>query len=294
MWRNMLIDFSLIKAAKKNALKKYIKICFFSGLSFFLYSTGCSNVLSNFSNTEDDISLYYAAREYVRKALYTDALTSCALISPLYLAKPEVTDICASAYAGRCGFNLLDMVSDLDTYATTPPAEKIFHWLILRYGGTTASSITDCGSAESLIRAQGAASLRTNDQNAFMVMLSLQTIYTVLNETADTDENNILDGGFDACAISAANAQVVGSAFWELDKSLDQLAALPLYTNLDTAVDALCTALAAIGQDLCAAASPLGLAAAELKGARSLLKEGAATGVNQCGGGASVATCNCP
>lgn len=280
MWQNMRFGF------------KYSR--FLTVLTFFLYSTSCSNVLSDFSDTEDDTSLYYAAREAVREERYTDAIASCALISTTYSTQPEVADICASAYAGRCGFKLLDRVSDIDTYLTTPPAEKLFHWLITLYGGTTASSITDCGSAESIIRAQGAASLRTNDQNAFMVMLSIQTIYTVLNEVADTNEDNALDGGFDACAISAANAQVIGSAFWELDKSLDQLSTLAAYTALDTAVDTICGLLAGIGKDLCAAASPTALAAAELEGARSLMKEGAAIGVNQCGGGASVATCSCP
>lgn len=264
-------------------------------LVLFMNTVSCSNRFSSFALTTDNESLLYTAKIALRDADYTAAIEACTDMPESFLAEKRVTDVCASAYAGRCGYTLTSMVADIDTYATTLPPEKLFHWFMTQITGTTATSITDCSAAEDLLRAQGAASDRTDDQNAFMILLSIRTISVIVNETADATDDNVTDGGFDACtSISAAQAQALGSAFWELDKSLDELSANSFYSALDTAVDGLCTALSGLGEDLCGAASPEGLGTAELKGARSLIKEGAVVGVDQCGSDGTLATCNCP
>jgi hypothetical protein len=293
MWQNFLTAFNAAKnKSNRRLVKKSVQIFL---LSLFLASNGCDNKFTSFANKTDDTSLYYTALIDLRTASYTTAIAACTAMSAGFLSRRDVAVVCASAYAGRCGFTIPQTTTRIDTYISTPPAEKLFLYFMTLITGTTAQSLTDCSTAQSLLRGIGAAALRTSDENALMTLLSLHTISVVLNETADITDDGVVDGGFDACtSVNAAQAQEVGLAFWELNQSLIALSASPFYSTLATGVSGLCTLLTGIGEDLCASATPTSMSVSELKGARSLLKEGAAVGVDQCGGGASLATCNCP
>lgn len=281
MWRNLLIDFKTIVIAV-----------------IFFFSTSCENRFIGFADKTTDEALYYTALKGIRDADYDTAIQACTYMSGGFSARPSTAEVCASAYAGRCGFQTLDMVTYIESYAASPPPEKLFHYLMKQYSTTSASKLADCETAEDILQGIGTAAQRSDDQNGLMLLLSIHKIAVALNEAADKfgadADDGTIPGGFGACAMTAAEAQAIGSAFWELDKSLDVLSTNSLYTALDTAVDALCTALNVLTVDLCAAADPTALTAAELKGARSLIKEGAAVGVDECGGGQSLATCNCP
>ncbi|OFZ11059.1 MAG: hypothetical protein A2Z20_02105 [Bdellovibrionales bacterium RBG_16_40_8] len=261
-----------------------------------IFSVSCSNALSNFANKTDDEALYYTALDGIRSADYASAIAACTSMSTSFSGEARSTNLCAAAYAGSCGYSLLTMISDLDTYFTTPPPEKLFHWYLTQNLGATQTRINDCDTAEAKIRSLGPASTRTADQNSFMVMLSIYKIGLVTTDAGDTGNDQILDVGFDACtSISDAQAQSIGSAFWELDKSLTALSANLYYSTLAGVVGALCTALNGIGKDLCNATDQTNLSPVELDGARSLIKEGAVVGVDQTGcSGGTVATCNCP
>ena len=80
----------------------------------------------------------------------------------------------------------------------------------------------------------------------------------------------------------------------QFDKALDALSSNSFYSPLDAVMDFQCTALNLISKDLCAATDPESLSAAETQGAQSFLKEGSLFGLDQCGGDATVAVCNCP
>jgi hypothetical protein len=275
-------------------------------------SLSCSNALSNFADKGDDQALYYEVLEHIRQSRFSAAIDTCAEMSTEFVETPKVLQLCAEAYAGRCGFRILDMVNDLDTYLTTTPSEKLFHWLMTKVGTTTAAQATDCESAMSLLYTIGTASLRTRDQNALMVMLSLHSIAATLDVAGDRntdtpldDDDGVLDPGFDdACGADLTNEQAeqIGAAFWHLKMSVYVLAASgEPYATLDTSTDALCTAMdwlaGGAGDGLCGATSPSALNAVRLLNARSLIAEGSVVGVDQagCNGGTIVDPgCNCP
>lgn len=294
MCLNLPIDFKFINPKH---VKKYSKLTWI--FIFFLGNISCSNQFTGFANRTTDESLLSSAQKHLRNADYGDAIAACSYMSDAFIADEDVAMICASAYAGRCGYSFMGMVDDLSAYATAFGLDAtltLFEWYITQIT-STAQQISDCSAAESIIRNLGAASTRTNDQNAFMTLLSLRTIALIADETADANNDGARDG--DVCAtITAGLGQSLGSAFWELDKSLDELATnLPTndyYPALDTIVDNFCTALLGLGKDLCGAASPLALGATELHGARSVIKEGLVLGVDQCTGNAPVVGCSCP
>lgn len=262
-------------------------------LSFLSYSVGCSNALSSFANKTTDPALYYSVLEAVREAQYSTAISYCGDFSDTYLERTDVITLCASAYAGRCGFSTLDMATFLSNYPATTP--KLFPYLLTLIPNATATSSDDCNSAVALLRTIGVASDRTADENAFMVLLALHTVTKVLKESGDANNDDVIDVAYSTCSnITAGQAQKAGLAFYELDKSLDELSTNSLYGAIDVIVDALCTALTGLAEDLCAAASPGALSAAERKGIMSVLHEGAVVGIDQNVDGATIATSNCP
>jgi hypothetical protein len=286
MWRNLLIDFS----------RRKVSLIIFSALVFLL-NTSCDNFFESFADKSEDEALLFTAKKAIRDADYDAAVEACTLMSAGYYAKSAAADVCSAAYAGRCGFTLTGMITTLGAYPGLP--SSYLGWFITQLDTATNQAAidkaTDCSTAEEIIRSQGDASERTADQNLLMLLLSLQTMAAIADSTADSNFDDVLDPAFDACIagdVSATEAQNFGSAFWEFDKVLDVLQADPDYTALDTLVDAICAAPEA--QGLCAATSPLALAAGPIKGARTILKEGV-FGVNQCGGNIPISgLCNCP
>jgi len=266
--------------------------------SVLALTLGCSaNNLEGISDTTTKKATLYAVKEAIRKGQYTTAIDLCEAMPASYFADVEVAENCASAFAGRCGYALLSDLAAIQDYITTAPPEMLFEHFMIQLTSTSATQMDDCHAAEEILRSIGDASTRTGNQNVFMLFLAIKKISVIVNETADATDDGIVDGGFDACnagSLSDALAGQIGSAFWELNASATALAANPFYTPIETAVSAMCTALNGLGQDLCAAADPTTLTANELKGARSLIREGAALGLDLCTGDESVVTCNCP
>ena len=271
-------------------------------VGIFLNAGGCSNNFSSFSDKTSDESLYYEALYALDKAQYTIAINACTTMSATYLASvSKAAEVCSSAYAGRCGFSTATMASNISAYVASGPTQPLFLWFINKVSGTTAQNVSDCTTAESILRGIGAASSLTTDQNAYLAMLSIYTIAVVVNESADVTDDGAMDVGFDACNVGGtltnAYAQNVGLAFWDLNASLTQISTNPLFSALATAIQSVCTNLQTTSggnQDLCASLTPTALSAIHLKGARSLVKEGALVGVDQCGGGATFGACDCP
>ena len=281
MWLNSHIDF--------NSIKKYARL--FLTTVFFLSATSCGNQFTGFANRNTDLSLLASAEKSLRDGNYAGAINYCTYMSAGFGLRPKVSAICASAYAGRAGFSFIGMIDDL-ALAGVPVMES---FLTIT---ASAQDIADANTAISIVRAQGAASVRSNDQNAFMVLLTLWQIAMIADNVGDADLDSLLDGGADMCTdVTAAGFdQELATAFWELYQSVVALQSITYYANLKTTLDALGVLLAALvpSQDFRGAVSPDAFTVDEQKGVFTLLKEGAAIGLDQCTGGQSIATCSCP
>lgn len=264
---------------------------------FFAASSCQKNYFQGFGTQTDDESLYFTAREYLRNSSYTNAISSCAALSATYLKRDDVAIVCASAFAGRAGYSLSWMETNLAAILAAPPIlKKMFVTQFLSIAAATATTnVADLDAAESILRNIGSASVRSDDANMFMAMLSIYKLGMLAKSLADTNSDGTLDPAFDACGtVSVANQKLFGSALWELKASTTAISAISFIAPVYTAVNTLCTTLAGapISEDLCGATDPTNLSATQLKGAMSAVKEGGAFGVGQCGalGGA----CYCP
>jgi hypothetical protein len=285
MSQNLLTDFKLAVLAFAVAL-----------------APACSNnYLESFATKTDNDSLYWAAQSALWTNDYNDAIVACTAMPANYISLDNVAQVCASAYAGRCGYSLGWMETNIPTLISTPPID--LEIISIFNTASTAQQVSDCGTAEAILNGIGTAAQRSQDSNMLMTLLTIYEMGVISSNLASNGAGGVT-GGFNACTIAAADQQQYGLAFYDLNQSLGQLASVQFVAPIATGVTAQCSALKAIGYDLCnlngltvgtgaGDFNPQNLPAGALKGATSTLDEGAAFGLNLCGGNQSVATCHC-
>jgi hypothetical protein len=267
-------------------------------IALVMLATGCSqNYLSSFVTNPNDESLLYSASANIRNSDYTSAISDCASISASSLSTEQFATICASAYAGRCGFSMGFFTTNLSSIGTAPWSA----FEVSKIGTTAVSAITDCDSAEAILRGIGGPTARSSDANFFMLTLSLFKLGVIAKALGDPTNTGAVPAGFNVCGISNTPINyplMAAEAVWDLLKAAKQLQSDQLIGTVATAMQNQCTLLSTIGEDICAATDPTVLTVAQVNAGLSTLREGTAFGVNQaaCGGGtvATSASCRCP
>jgi len=263
------------------------------------------NLLRDIGDNTTDEALFYSAKQNLNSSAWAEAITNFSAMSSDFLADREVKFWHASAYAGRCGYDFLTMLEDLQG-ATNP---KLFAFFMAAYGGATATSIQDCVSAEAILTSIGDASDRSPKENLFMMFLSLAKIGVVLSARADTDDDGLADGGFDACDtndLPDSEARHLGTAIANANLSLAALAAsgVSVGTSETAGIGTFCTALGAAvpdpSYDFCNLTDISALSADQVWAIRTAIQEGDTTGIGSCTDFANAFTpqggggCLCP
>lgn len=159
-------------------------------------ASGCSNVLREFGNRSSDEFLIYQAKKYLSEQQWDSAIGS---ITPVMISQPnneEVFYITASAYAGRAGLRVLDLLS---TIAGDVGTKTFFTIFAEHYPGATDETIEDIESATSVIEsfAENAVD-RSSEMNLFAVFVFYSRIGAVLAKYA-FDEEGVVRDNFTAC-----------------------------------------------------------------------------------------------
>lgn len=257
---------------------------------------GGSNLFKSFASTDSDESLYRTTLDAINDGNYQDAIDACALMSTDFAASDKGLYVCASAYAGLCGYSLFTVVNQLSSFSGSP---LLFEYFMEQNNGATAAKVTACGQALTKIRAIGTAANRTDDHNYLAILSGLTNMGVILNLYADasTNDDGTPDVGWDACDSATdfldADAVQFGKALWEIYRSVEATAST-LTDPIKTALDTVSTGIDAIDPTynfLKAAADPAAFTANQKKGIRTLIKEGMALGLGYC---ANFAVCMCP
>lgn len=255
---------------------------------------GCSvNIFENFGDKTTDAALLESAKSLIDSGNYSGALQEFAAMSSEYRSQRSVVPYYASAYAGRCGLNALDLISDIDDLGST----RIFPFLMDEYPSGTQAEETDCASAEELMETIDlTATNRTDDENLLMAMIGLSKMGVVLSQFADTDANGAVDAGFDPCTTASlpdADVRQFGSSLSRALGSLSALSSTSFGGSSTTDLDSVCSALAtyAPSYDFCSVTDPAAFTANQIKGIRSVINENSVVGLGTCTG--SIATCVC-
>jgi hypothetical protein len=285
------------------ASKRKLKSATTGGLRLLLafvlsLSTGCSssNFFESFSNQEDRDSLIRSVKDALANQDYASAISACESMESDDAAQEEALYLCASAYAGSCGYDLFSVINQITAY--TGPTPLIFEYFMEQNNGAVVADVTACNTALTKIRTIGSASVRNGDQNFFALLSGFTNMGVILNLLADTNDDGTPDPAFDACApasISNANVTQFGTALWELYRSSEVITtSITEISDLKTALDALSAAITLIDPTynfLLSSVNPSSFTANQLKGVRTLIREGQVLGLNYC---ANYAACLCP
>lgn len=183
-------------------------------ITISLLSTSCKNMFSELAKPDADAAIFYAAKRYSDARLYEDAINKIYELSDEYYARRDVQVFLASAFAGKCGLDFLAFAKSVseNPSALTPMELALSHM-------KNVNSEVDCETAEAIMKEispNGDGIMSDSTDDAFYVaFISLAKIGAVLSRIADTsaqtDNDGIVDTGYDACAMTASDARKIGT-----------------------------------------------------------------------------------
>ncbi len=164
-------------------------------LGFFTV-VGCSNVLREVGNRSSDEFLIFQTKQYLSEQNWDLAAST---IAPVKITQPtneEVFYLSASAYAGRAGLRVLDL---LTTIASDGGTKSLFTIFAEHYPGADEDTIADIESATAVIEAFSAtAAGRSSEMNLFAVFVFYSRIGAALATYAFNSEGVVREN-FTAC-----------------------------------------------------------------------------------------------
>jgi hypothetical protein len=177
-------------------MKSLSKIMSFLSLIFLV---SCSNVFSDLSERTTNKAKLFQAKLLLDRSDWDGAIAAIESLSTSYQIRRDVRALLASAYAGRCGIDMLTLIDGISNGS----APRLLMQLVETMADATLTAVDDCILAETTLDSIGTAAERTVDENLLMTFVQFGKIGAILNVKADVDDNNQFDvtgdAAFDAC-----------------------------------------------------------------------------------------------
>jgi hypothetical protein len=206
---------------------------------------GC-NMYTDVSDKTTDEAKVDDAKILIDRGDWTGAITKLASLSAGARFKRENVVLLSSAYAGRCGLNIISLLRNLQTQTTN----TFFETALAAFTGRGVADYNDCVTAEGLLTTYiGDSVARNGNENLLMVGISLGKLGTILEQTADAvDHNGTVDAGFNNCLVASVPDALADSGVTALGQLLLSLAGIGgnISGNQTTNINAVCNSLAAI------------------------------------------------
>lgn len=264
-------------------------------LSFALVlgsASGCQNALSESADKNSNAAVYFDAQKLLSARDYDTAISKLLSLTGAFRTRHDVVVTTASAYAGRCG---LDMIGLVDAISSNP-GTRLFPLLLSKYKTAAAGNIADCAQAETLIRSlapsDNFASL-SGDENVFLAFLSLVKVGAILATYADLDDDGVADGTFDSCnttKLPDAKARDLGTGITLAMAALTASGA-PVAGAALSGFTTACASLPAPAQ-FCTIYDPAAFSANMVKAINGLVRTQDYVGLGTCAD--TLANCVCP
>ncbi len=281
-------------------MKKFKKINLIL-VAVFLLNSCTGNLLSGVADKTSDEALLFDINLLSNKKDYTLALSKFSELSATTLAERSTQFLLAKVYGGLCGFDFLEFSEVLASAAD--PNENLFQILMNAAPGSTVAKIDYCILSESTITFYAsAASDRTNEENLYLFLLQLLKMGKIFNTHFDSDDDQVVDGGLDACStVDLPNsptepyAQHLVTAFAIMSLSATEISSSVIsgIAGPGSPLALACAAAVGLGEDVCNTVDPLAITVPQQKVLRTLVKEDDTVGLGvSCTG--DVVACNCP
>lgn len=165
----------------------------------FLATTSCSNIFESASNQDSDEAIFENAKKNVDAQNWDAALSDFDSLSADFATREEVLEYWASAHAGKCGLNFVNFFTTLGSLGS----DAIFKTLMNSFTDVNVSPYHCYLAQLKMEEIAPTPSTRSVSQNLFMVILGLTRIGTYLRVSADRDNDNNMDGTFNACTVGS-------------------------------------------------------------------------------------------
>lgn len=228
----------------KTVLNPYWKVLI--TILMLLISPSCGqNTFVDMSIKDSEDAVFEDALKLIDQQEYASAISKIESLPSSYQANTEVREALAGAYAGHCGMHFIQLVTALggSTSAT------VFKQLMNVYQSNATPTLSSCLRAENLMKSFGSASVRTPDQNFFLLIYGFAKIGLFLRGLADVDQDGNKDAGFNICStgsLSDANVQEIFTGLGLILENFSGITSQIANANAGTGVtsiSALCTTL---------------------------------------------------
>ena len=249
--------------------------------------TSCGqNAFLETAKRDSDPALLFEAQKLMNQKQWTQAIEKLNLMTSTGRAKRDAKAALASAYAGRCGLNLIAF-SDVVANASG----NLFRVFLTAMRNANSQSITDCISAETtMLSISESAGARTADENMFLAFVGWAKIGAILAVEADTNDDGTPDGGWDSCTLSASLKGEIGTGLTISVASLAQTGTT-VGGSLSSSVNSICTSLGG-AYDFCSVTNASAFTSDQLRAIGAITKSTDQPGVGTCAG--TVSACLCP
>lgn len=254
--------------------------------------SGCPNAFQEAAQRTTDPAVYFAAQRDLDSRDFSSAITKLLSLSAGYKARRDVVTTIASAYAGRCGLDFLNLIQSIEDN----PSSRLFPLLMSNFSNASATSVADCAEAERWLRTLAPTNVFTNltsDENVMLAMLSLAKIGATLGAYADLDHNGVVDATFDTCdttKLPDAAAREIGTGVTLAIAAISASGASVGSAALDS-ISSVCSALPP-GFDFCTIYTTTDFTVNQMKALNGLTGANDAVGVGSCAN--TTANCICP
>ncbi|HEX7672901.1 MAG TPA: hypothetical protein VF412_01950 [Bdellovibrio sp.] len=222
-------------------------------------TTSCDkpNVLQDLSSTNSDEALYIDAQKDIDNQSWDAAINIIEnQLSVSYQARRDVMNSHASAYAGKCGVLVANLVTNLQNASGS--ASQIFPYVLSLFNGVTVDPAS-CERAITIMQSIGAVGSRTADENLFLGILGLARISTNLGYEIDTDHNGTIDSSSNVC--HEWDSGVAQGTWTAADAPMDTLApapAMPSHYLLDADIQKVVAGVGLIVENITALTNVIG------------------------------------
>lgn len=201
----------------------------------FLITTSCSNIFESASNQNSDEAHFESAKKNVDAQSWDAALSDFDSLSADFAAREDVVEYWASAHAGKCGLNFVDFFTTLGSLGSN----ALFKTLMNSFTNLSVSPY-HCYLAQLKIEEIAPSpSTRSVSQNLFMLILGLTRIGTYLRASADQDNDDSMDGTFNACVAGSYGSTLAAREAAGVDDELSDEEVKMIVTGLGLLVTSL-------------------------------------------------------
>lgn len=284
-----------MKESAVNKRKSPALLLVFGFLPWILGMAGCPNAFLEVADKSSTEALLYSAKRNIDSGNYDTALNVLQGITGAATQTRDYKIISASAYAGKCGLNLVQTAEALvDSVAAN---QKLFQALLSHFKTAGATAANNCITAENLMKTLPLAQWES-DEYVFYAFLQFAKIGTIVARSgADTNNDGTVDPAFNACTNNASHivdadvqhlASGLTQAIWALQAAVGGAAV----DALNAAVSA-CTVIEGYIPNFCDQLDESDFTGAEIVAIRQLLLSNE-VGLNICGNTyMSGASCQC-